>query len=109
MCVNQSSGKQYKINHFWINNRYLLLYTYTAFCSAPAVPTGAHIRYQSTGFYLEGTNIIIQCDDVSHAALTTVCHADGSWRPPPSKLACTTVTATSESGIQYTSSSLILS
>ena len=69
----------------------------TAFCSAPIVPTDAHISDQSTGVYLEGTNITIQCDDVSHAALTTVCHADGIWRPLPSELDCTP--ATSESGM----------
>ena len=105
MCVNQSSGKQYKINHLW--KIFYYDFAPTAFCIAPAVPIGARISDQSTGFYLEGSNITIQCD-VPHSELTTVCHADGSWRPHPFQLDCTTVTATSESGIQYTSSSLIL-
>ena len=105
LCVNQSSGKKYKINYFCVT---IINFAPTAFCIAPAVPTGAHISDQSTGYYLEGSNITIQCDDVPHIALTTVCHVDGSWRPTPLKLACTTVTTTSESGIQYTSSSLIL-
>ena len=83
MCVNQSSGKKYKINHFCVT---IINFAPTAFCIAPAVPTGTHINDQSTGAYLEGTNITIQCDDVPHIELTTVCHADGSWRPPPSKL-----------------------
>ena len=85
----------------------MILLLHAVYCSAPAVPTGAHISDQSTGVYLEGTNITLQCDDVPHIALTTVCHANGSWRPPSSELNCTT--ATSESGIQCTSSSLIMS
>ena len=40
--------------------------------------------------YLEGTKVIFQCNNVSHTELTTTCHADGSWRPPPSELDCTT-------------------
>ena len=38
---------------------------------------------------------------MSHTALTTVCHADGNWRPHPSELDCTG--ATSESGIATSS------
>ena len=71
-----------------------MIFAPTVFCSAPTVPD-AHINDQSTGFYLEGKNVTLQCDDVSQAELlTTVCHADGSWRPPPSQLDCTTSTST---------------
>ena len=60
----------------------------TVSCSAPAVPTDTHISYQSASVYLEGTKVTFQCDNVSHAILTTVCHADGNWSPPPSELDC---------------------
>ena len=90
MCVNQSSRKQYKL----IISGYPTNCAPIAFCSAPIVPTDAHINDQSTGFYSEGTNITIQCDDVPHAEpLTIVCHADGIWRPPPSELDCTASTS----------------
>ena len=64
--------------------------TCTVFCqSAPTVPTNAHISDQSTGVYLEGTNVTIQCNNVPHAELTTVCHSNRSWSPLPSELDCT--------------------
>ena len=104
MCVNESLGKHTKL----IISRLVYDFAPVAFCSAPAVPTGAHISDQSTGLYPEGTHITLQCDDVSHTAraLTTVCYVDGSWRPLPSELDCTP--AISESGTECTSSSLTL-
>ena len=60
----------------------------TVSCSAPVVPTDAHISNQSASVYLEGTKVTFQCDNVSHAVLTTMCHANGNWCPPPSELAC---------------------
>ena len=60
----------------------------TVSCLAPPVPSNAHISNRSSGVYIERTKVTIQCDNVSHTALTTVCQADGSWTPPPSELDC---------------------
>ena len=63
-------------------------FTLTVSCIAPTVPTNAHISNQSSGVYILGTKVTFQCDNASHAALTTVCQADGNWTPPPSELDC---------------------
>ena len=64
------------------------MFTPTVSCIAPPVPTNAHISFQSSSVYIEGTKVTFQCDNVSHAALTSVCQANGSWTPSPSELVC---------------------
>ena len=56
-------------------------------CSAPLVPSNAHIADQSNSIYLEDTKVTFQCDNGSLALLTT-CHANGDWIPPPDELDC---------------------
>ena len=59
-------------------------------CSPPIVPTDAHIsNHSAQNIYLEGMKVIFQCNNGSHAVLTTMCDASGSWSPHPSELDCT--------------------
>ena len=60
-------------------------------CSAPPVPSNAHIIATSDNIilFIEGTNITFQCDHQSHSVLTAMCHVNRSWSPSPSELDCT--------------------
>ena len=65
------------------------MFLYIVSCTAPVIPIDAHISDQSASIYQEGANVTFQCDNVSNAMLTTVCHANGNWSPLPSQLDCT--------------------
>ena len=57
-------------------------------CSSPSVPTNALLIGPAYNIYMMGVNITLQCINRSQVVLQTVCHANGSWQPPPSELDC---------------------
>ena len=56
-------------------------------CSAPVVPTNAHISNQSNSVYIEGTKVTFLCSD-NLTSLTTICYSNGNWGPNPAELEC---------------------
>ena len=90
LCMNQSLGKINCVLYDHLRAFVKQCYSdMSVSCSAPLVPTNAHISNESRNMvYLEGTNVTFQCNSRLQLSLTSTCHNNGDWIPLPSELDC---------------------